>query len=212
MRMIIFAIFTVCSVSNLLGQRNLFNQNYTQIAEDFRIDETQFEDYKSEGKVEIFNQEKHQTKLAKKLLNTKVGKTKSFDKDYYTTIYKVISQQDITHYRIRYIFIDKDKFDTEEAFKNYTDKVRHLLKDTAFKTVAMQYSMDYRKKVGGDSGWFKEGKTHPLFFNEVTNTSRLIEEIFEFEISENNAYYFAQKLWTPKDIKEVLVMYNIEKK
>jgi parvulin-like peptidyl-prolyl isomerase len=195
-----------------LAQRNLLNQKYVSLSEDFKIEKSELKDYRSQGKIETFNEEKHKTKLAKKLLKSKSGKTITFKSDYYKTNYEILSQQDITHFRVRYIFINKNKFDSEKTFENYTDKVRKLLKETSFKSVAMQYSMDFRKRVGGDSGWFKKGKAHPDFFKEVSNTSRLAEEIFEFEIPEYNGYYFVQKLWSPKDIKEILVMYTIDKK
>jgi outer membrane lipoprotein-sorting protein len=202
----------VITVSNTKAQRNLLNQKYVSLTEDFNIEKDQLEDYRYKGKIETFNEEKHKTKLAKKLFKSKTGKTIVFKSDYYKTKYEIISRQDIKHYRVRYIFINKNKFNTEKAFENYISKVRALLKTTAFKSVAMQYSMDYKKRVGGDSGWFKKGKTHPIFFNEVTNNSRLSEEIFEFEIPEYNGYYFVQKLWSPKDIQEILVMYTIDKK
>lgn len=196
----------------LQAQRGLFNQHYEQMALDFKIDQNELDNYKSQGKVIVFNEEKHKTKLAKKLLRTRKGKTKTLDKGYYEIEYKVIGKEKIPHYRIRYIFIDKNKFDDEETFKTYLNKVRNLLDKTAFKTVAMQYSMDYNKNVGGDSGWFKEGQTHPVFFKEVTNTNRLSEEVFEFEIPESSAYYFAKKNYSKKDIKEILVLQTKKRK
>ena len=203
-------LFSICICSN--AQRNLFNQKYEQKAIDFKIDENELDNYKSKGKVIVFNEEKHKTKLAKKLLNYRKGKTKKFDKGYYKQEYQIIGKEDITHYRIRYIYVNKGKFDDDEDFDAYIDKIRNLLEKTAFKSVAMQYSMDYNKNVGGDSGWFKEGKTHPVFFKEVTNTNRLADEIFEFEISESNAYYFAKKTHSKKDIKEVLVLQTKSRK
>lgn len=212
MKIKLLALICFLNITFLFAQRNLFNQKYNSITEDFMIDSTQLEDYRSQGKIEIFNETKHKTSLAKKLLNTKTGKTKTFKSDYYQTNYEILSQQDIPHFRVRYIYIDKDKFEDDQVFENYVAKIRGLIKATAFKSVAMQYSMDYRKNFGGDSGWFKEGKTHPDFFREVTNTNKLAEEVFEFEIPEFNGYYFAKKLWTPMDIKEVLVLYTIKKK
>ena len=70
----------------------------------------------------------------------------------------------------------------------------------------MQYSMDYKKGVGGDSGWFKEGKTNPIFFQEVTNASVLADQIFEFEIPEKNWYYLAKKTHSMTELQEVLVL------
>lgn len=212
MRIILFSLFVLFYCSSLFAQRNLFNQKYVSISEDFIVEDTMLEDYRSQGKIEVFNEEKHKTRLAKKLLTLKSGKTKTFKSDYYQTKYKVVSQQEIPHFRVRYIFINKNKFDSTEGLDNYIKKVRALLNQTTFKSVAMQYSMDYRKNVGGDSGWFKKGKTQPEFFDQVTNTNKLSEEVFEFEIAETNGYYFAQKLWSSKSIKESLVFYTIEKK
>ncbi|QTY27760.1 peptidylprolyl isomerase [Flavobacterium sp. CS20] len=194
------------SFNFITAQRALFNQRYTSEAEDFKIDQNKLNEYKKEGQLIIFNEEKHKTKLVKTLLKSRQGKTKTFDKGFFEEEYKILSKQKIPHYRVRYILIDKDRFDTEKAFNNYANKVRELLKTNAFKSVAMQYSMDYNKNVGGDSGWFKKGKTHPVFFAEVTNTNRLSEEIFEFEIPENNWYYFVKKSHSKKDIEEALVL------
>jgi parvulin-like peptidyl-prolyl isomerase len=178
------------------------------LSSDFQIDEEQLNQNKEQGKLVIFNSEKHKTGLARKLLKLKAGRKKIIDQGYYKNLYQVLSKQSIPHYRVRYIFIDKAKFETEEKLQAYLKKVRNLLEKTAFKSVAMQYSMDYKKHVGGDSGWFKEGKTDPVFFREVTANDKLAEEIFEFEA--NNAYYFAVKTHAKMDIEEVLVLQTKE--
>jgi hypothetical protein len=196
--------------NNASGQRSLFNQKYEALSTDFQLSESELEQYRNEGKLEIFNSEKHKTKLAKQLLKMRSGRSKKIDRGYYKNIYRILSKQDIKHYRVRYIYIDQSKFDSNEKLQEYLKKVRDLLEETAFKSVAMQYSMDYKKNVGGDSGWFKEAKTEPLFFKQVSATNRLAEEIFEFEIPENKAYYFVQKTHAPTDIEEVLVLQTKE--
>ena len=208
---VINLLFFIITFSTL-GQRNLFNQRYENMASDFNLDDTELDDYKSQGKIVVFNEEKHKTKLAKKLLNLKTGKSKKEDKRFYEIVYQIIGKEDITHYRVRYIFVDKTKFENEEKLEQYLKKVRMLLEETEFKSVAMQYSMDYLKNVGGDSSWFKESKTQPEFFREVTNTNRLSDEIFEFEIPDNNGYYFVKKTHAKMDINEVLVLEMKEKK
>ena len=198
----LLAIIIFCF--SMQAQRNLFRMKYKSLATDFNLNETELEAYRNEGKLVIFNTEKHKTNLAKKLIESKIGKTKKIDNGYYKTSYKVLSKVQIPHYRVRYIFIDKNKFKDNLTLENYKENIRNLLEDKAFKSVAMQYSMDYKKHVGGDSGWFKEGKTQPDFFNNATQNNRLAEEIFEFE--NDKAYYIVQNTHAPMDIEEVLVL------
>ncbi len=199
-----FIIFIFSISSN--AQRGLFNQPYEIILNDFNLSKSELDNYKSQGKIIIFNEVKHKTKLAKRFLNFRKGKSKTYNKGFYEVNYEVIAKEKIPHHRVRYIYVDQSKFETEETLNDYLQKVRSLLKETAFKSVAMQYSMDYHKNMGGDSGWFKQGKTLADFFDNATSTNRLSEEIFEFEIPELNAYYFVKKTHSKKDIKEVLVL------
>jgi len=200
----------ICLIAlSVNAQRSLFNQRYDQIYQDFEIGKKEFEAHQLEGKIIVFNEEKHKTKLAKKLLKSRKGKTRLVKRAYYDLEYEVIGKEDVTHHRVRYIFIDKNRFKTDDAFDEYLKKIRSLLEDIAFKSVAMQYSMDYQKNVGGDSGWFKEGKTHPGFYKNATATNKLADEIFEFEIAENGWYYVVKKTHAKKDFNEVMV---VEKK
>lgn len=208
----VLCLFVFCLFYSTYAQRGLFNQRYLEMAKDFDINENQLDNYKSEGDLVIYNEEKHKTRFANKLLNARIGKTKKIDKGFYKMENKVLDKQEITHYRVRYIFIDKTKFQTDRDFQNYLDKIRNLLDQTTFKSVAMQYSMDYKKNVGGDSGWFKKGKTHPIFFREATNKAKLADEVFEFEIPEINAYYLVKKTNTQMNISEVLVLQTKKKK
>lgn len=200
---VFLAIFFVCMS---YGQRSLFNQKYLDLAQDFKLDPQKVEELRTEGKLTIFNQEKHKTKLAADLIKSRVGKKKKYDRGFYKGQYKIIAKEEITHYRVRYILINKNKFEDQDSFQKYLKKVRGLVDVTEFKSVAMQYSMDYNKRVGGDSGWFKKGKTHPVFFQEVTRADVLADEVFEFEIAENNWYYVAKKTHAKMDILEALVL------
>jgi parvulin-like peptidyl-prolyl isomerase len=210
MRYLIFSVLCFVLTQKTLSQRNLFNQKYETLSSDFDISESQLEQCRNEGKLEIFNAEKHKTRLANQLLKMRDGKQKKVDKGYYKINYEILSKQKIPHYRVRYIYVDQTKFESAEKLEAYLTKVRSLLDKTAFKSVAMQYSMDYKKGVGGDSGWFKEGKTDPNFFTEVISSNKLAEEVFEFEIPQNNAYYFVQKTHAPTGIEEVLVLQTKE--
>lgn len=205
-----FLLFSIIFTIN--AQRGLFNQSYEAMAKDFNIKESQLQKHKSQGRVVIYNEKKHKTRLARTQLKTKKGKTKTIDKGFYKTQYETLSKQSITHYRVRYIFVDKTKFELEEDYRAYILRIKKLLNHNAFESVAMQYSMDFRKNNGGDSGWFKKGKTHPIFFKEATNTAKLADEVFEFEIPEINAYYFVKKTHAKKDIREVMVLQTKKKK
>ena len=176
------------------------------LAEDFNLSQEEIETLRAQGKLEVFNEVKQKTPLTKKLVKSKIGKSIKFDRGYYKGKYEVVAKSNVPHYRVRYIFINKNKFEDEEKFEAYLNKVRGLISKTEFKSVAMQYSMDYKKGVGGDSGWFKEGKTNPDFFVEVTKTSLLANQVFEFEIPENNWYYVAKKTHSKMDIQEILVL------
>jgi parvulin-like peptidyl-prolyl isomerase len=176
------------------------------MAEDFNLSSEEIEAFKTQGKLEVFNEFKQKTPLTNKLITSKIGKSIKFDRGYYKGKYQVVAKSDVPHYRVRYIFINKNKFEDEAQFEAYLNKVRDLISRTAFKSVAMQYSMDYKKGVGGDSGWFKEGRTNPDFFQEVTKASLLADQVFEFEIPEHNWYYVAKKTHSRMDIKEVLVL------
>ncbi len=206
MRNVLLFLILSFQLQALYGQRLLFSQKYFSLAKDFNLTQEQIEAYKTQGKLEVFNELKQKTPLTQKLINSKVGKTITFDRGYYNSKYKVVAKSNVPHYRVRYIFINKNKFEEEEKFKAYLYKVRDLISKTEFKSVAMQYSMDYKKRVGGDTGWFKEGKTNPDFFQEVVRPTLLADQVFEFEISENNWYYVAKKTHSKMDIQEVLVL------
>lgn len=194
------------------AQSVLFNQPYVTMAEDFKIDSNKLNQYKKEGKLFVYNEDKHKTQLSRMLFKIKVGKNKKIDKGFYRLNYHVLSKQKLMHHRVRYIFIDQTKFESDQDYKSYLNTIRNLTKNNAFKSVAMQYSMDYYKNMGGDSGWFKQGTTHPTFFKEVTHSTRLADEIFEFEIPEIKGYYFVKKTTPKKAINEVLVLQIKEKK
>lgn len=206
MRIVFLVILFSFQLQSIQGQRSLFSQKYVRLAEDFNLTHQEIDNFKSQGKLEVFNELKQKSPLTNKLVKAKVGKTIKFDRGYYKGKYEIVAKSDIPHYRVRYIFINKNKFDDQKKFEAYLAKVRDLIEKTEFKSVAMQYSMDYKKGVGGDSGWFKEGKTNPDFFKEVTKASLLADQVFEFEIAKNNWYYVAKKTHSKMDIQEVLVL------
>ena len=206
MKISFFLILLFFCTQMFWAQRTLFNQKYQSLAQDFQLSQEQLDAYRGEGRLEIFNEVKHKTSLTEKLIKANVGKTIKFNRGYEVVKFRVLAKSMLPHYRVRYIFINKNKFDDQEHFDAYLNKVRDLLSKTEFESVAMQYSMDYKKGIGGDSGWFKQGKTHPVFFEEVTMSNRLAQQIFEFEIPASNWYYIVKKTHAEIDIEEVLAL------
>ncbi|WP_127844970.1 peptidylprolyl isomerase [Psychroflexus aestuariivivens] len=201
----IFFIFILLLSFNLTAQRALFNQNFDEFSE-FDIPENELKQYKSEGKLTIFNVEKHSTSLAKKLFDLKVGKTYEIKKGTFTKVLKVVASKEIEHYRINYIFLDGNKFTYDKI-----DKLRDKLKNMAggrydFKGLAKQYSMDMNRNRGGDSGWFKEGRIHEDFRNAALSKMRNANEIFKIDLENEKWFYLVKKTYSPRKIREIVVL------
>lgn len=206
----LFTGFILLLSLNLTAQRALFNQDFDEISE-FDIPESELKQYKSEGKLTIFNIEKHNTSLAKKLFDLKVGKTYEIEKDTYTKILKVVASKEIEHFRINYIFLDGNKFTYKKI-----DQLRDKLKNMAggrydFKGLAKQYSMDMNRNRGGDSGWFKEGKVLEDFRNAALSKMRNANEIFKIDLPDQNWFYLVKKTYSPRKIREIVVLETEER-
>lgn len=191
------------------AQYDLFNQEY-DISEQFNLSSGDTEDYKKQGKLVLFNEEKHRTKLAKKLLDKKTGKKVKQEGVTNFRIYKVLASTKVKHHRLRFIFIDGNKLSKQEV-RDRLDYIRSLLdKKVKFESVARQYSMARNARTGGDSGWFKKAETHPEFYKEATSNDRYANEVFLIEIPEKNWYYLVKKTYSPKPIREILVLKTLE--
>lgn len=192
-----------------VSQPLLFNQQHNE-ALDFGLSEKEIEAYKSKGYLEVFNEKKHNTKLAKKLFNKKVGKSHTQKGRTENTIYTVVAEAKNKHYRVDYIFLDGNKYDYEQIQK-IRKKVKQLLDDgVKFESVARQYSMDRNSTRGGDSGWFIKEKTTADFYNAITNPKYLANEIFEIDLPEKNWYYLVRKNYTPTSLNEILILVEKE--
>lgn len=192
-----------------VSQPLLFNQQHNE-ALDFGLSEKEIEAYKSKGYLEVFNEKKHNTKLAKKLFNKKVGKSHTQKGRTENTIYTVVAEAKNKHYRVDYIFLDGNKYDYEQIQK-IRKKVKQLLDDgVKFESVARQYSMDRNSTRGGDSGWFKKEKTTADFYNAITNPKYLANETFEIDLPEKNWYYLVRKNYTPTSLNEILILVEKE--
>ncbi len=201
--------FVFFSTLTSFSQPSLFNQSYDETT-DFGLSQKKLNEYRSRGELVIFNEEKHETKIAKEVFKKKVGKSIKNRDGVGTTTYTIIADKKIPHYRMNYIFIDGN---TMSAIKveNMRKSLRKLLDDDVkFESVARQYSMDYNANRGGDSGWFKEKKTIPEFFKATNRPKLLANEIFEVNLPEMNWFYIVKKTYTPTNIREVLVLVERE--
>ena len=163
------------------------------------------------AKILIFNEEKHKTKLATKLLSTSVGSTEVVKTEFNVTHYKVVDRTDDRHYRLSYIYFDGNKIEASKIveyknniLKSYEDGVR-------FDDLAKRYSMDRNAKRGGDSGWLKEGSMPIEVENEAFNLEHKLGEIYTVRIPEPNGFYVILKTERIKKIKEIKVLKVIAK-
>ena len=205
---LLLSLFLLSS-STVQAQYDLFHQDYDKTKQ-FNLDKDEVKEYREEGKLILFNEEKHRTGLAVSLLDKKVGKDITEESATRLRTYEVISSTKVEHHRLRYIFIDGNKLSKKKVNKRI-DYIKRLLDDKAsFESVAHQYSMDRNARRGGDSGWFKKAETHPAFYEAVAQDNRYANEVFEVNIPENNWYYLVKKTFSPKSIREILVLKKVE--
>ena len=156
------------------------------------------------NKILIFNEEKHKTKLATKLMNTSVGGTEVVKSEFNTTHYKVIDKTDERHYRISYIYFDGNTLDA-------TQIVQYKNEGISFDDLAKRYSMDKNAKRGGDSGWLKEGKMPLEVEEQAFNLDNKLDTLYTVRVEESNGFYIILKTERIKKIKEIKVLKVIAK-
>jgi len=68
----------------------------------------------AKGKVIVFNQEKHKTKMAEDIFKMRIGAKKYFKDSPQKTYYKVIEKYEIPYYRVSYVYLDGNKISMKE--------------------------------------------------------------------------------------------------
>lgn len=203
MKKLLFITLVLLQV-NLFAQNRLFNQSYNEFS-GFGLSEQELKEQESEGELVVFNEAKHETRLALTLFDKKVGKKHKEKGSTGTKIYEVLAEREVKHYRINYIFLDGDRM-SKKAVDRLRKKIQGMLdKGIQFESLARQYSMDRNSYNGGDSGWFKEEQTVPVFFEEINNPKLLANEVYQIDLAKANWYYLVQKTFTPSEIREILV-------
>ncbi len=159
-----------------------------------------------QGKLFIFNKEKHKTRLANDLFNLSKGGKKVIRTDFKKTYYKVIDKAEIDYLKFSIIVIDASKMSTEEAIKKRNKVIAQYKEGYRFKDLAKHHSTDHTAKKGGDTGWIKAGEM-PAAFDEVAfGKNHAIDEIFSIDDIENQKYYLAIKTEDRTAIEEITVL------
>lgn len=161
---------------------------------------------KVKGKVIVFNEEKHKTRMAENIFKMSVGAKKYFKDSPQKTYYKVIDKYEIPYYRVSCIYLDGKTKSKDEINSIRQAVMSKYGQGYRFEDLARQYSMDMTAKRGGDLGWFTEGDMHPDFEAAILNGSHDVNDIFTIDIPKANAYYVVLVTQNKKLIKEAKVL------
>ncbi|WP_370391130.1 peptidylprolyl isomerase [uncultured Winogradskyella sp.] len=185
--------------------------NFAQVSFETQIDsistaeeaENFINSYNS-GKLYVFNEEKHKTRLATDLFKLSKGGKKVIRTEFKTTVYKIIDKSKTLHNRVHYILLDGNTMSLQDIEDRRNDIVSKFQNGYDFKTLAKYYSMDINANKGGDSGWFAEGAM-PIQFQTAV-ASHQLNDIFKLDIPEAKAYYVILKTHEAKNIDEITVL------
>ncbi|WP_299336741.1 peptidylprolyl isomerase [uncultured Psychroserpens sp.] len=160
----------------------------------------------AKGKVIVFNEEKHKTKMASDILKMRVGAKKYFKDAPQKTFYKVIEKYEIPYYRASCVYLDGNKMTTDEINKIRKSVISKYNQGYRFTDLAKLYSMDHTAKQGGDLGWFTYGDLHPELEKQILDGTYSVNDIFTVDIPEKKAYYVVLMTQGKKLIEEAKVL------
>ncbi|QQY81254.1 peptidylprolyl isomerase [Tamlana sp. s12] len=166
----------------------------------------------TKNKLITFNEEKHQTVLAKSLFKKNVGSTEVLDREFEKTYYKVVNKTTNTYNRVSYIYLDGNKYNMTDLNALRSQIMANYKDGAPFDFLAKRYSMDAGAEKGGDTGWFTKGKLDTALENSLTNNSYALNDLFTIDLPETNRYYVVLKTHEPKEISELQVLKITEKK
>jgi parvulin-like peptidyl-prolyl isomerase len=163
-----------------------------------------------DGKIIVFNEEKHKTILAGELFQLFKGAMKTVVNDYEKIYYKVIEKNEAPCYRVSYIYLDATKLSIKDINLLRVDIIKKHKDGVPFDFLARQFSMDESAKKGGDSGWFKEGDNLFDFEKSVARGNHQLEDVFVVDSPQTNSYYVVLQSHEPKNISEIKVLKIVE--
>lgn len=164
----------------------------------------------AQGKLIVFNKEKHNTRLANDLFELGNGGKKVYESELDKTYYKLIDSENVLHYRVSYIFLDGNKKSLQDISFVRNDIISKYKKGIPFEDLAKRYSMDINNKRGGDSGWFSRGEMTPEFEDQISSDRHNIGDIFTIDVPSKNSYYVVLKTYDKKMIEEIKVLKIVE--
>ena len=158
------------------------------------------------GKVIVFNEEKHKTRMAEDIIKMSIGSKKYFKDAPQKTYYKVIEKNEIPYYRVSCVYLDSNKKSISDINSIRNQVISKYHDGYRFTDLAKQFSMDNTAKQGGDLGWFTNGDLHPEFEIPVIEGNHTKGDIFTIDIPEINAYYVVLVTQDKRLIKESKVL------
>ena len=159
-----------------------------------------------EGKLYIFNKEKHKTRLAKELFKLSKGRKKVYKTDFKKTYYKIINKAEVDYYKFNIIMLDGNKTSNHSA-KVIRDKVLSQYNEGyQFKDLAKHHSSGPTANMGGDTGWIKLGDISDAFDEHAFIENRTINDVFTIDDIENQKYYIVMKTIDKTPIEEITVI------
>jgi len=199
---LILVVITTCSYS----QTENFERSLDSIQSVEQANEFIEKNESIDGKVMVFNEEKHKTKFARDILNMSLGSKKFDNKNPRPTYYKIIEKYNTPYVRASAIYFDGNVKSMAEINKIRNLIINRFKKGFRFKDLAQMYSMDKTAKQGGDLGWFKKGEMPKRIEDAVFLGNHDINDIFMVNIPEQQAYYVILVTAQQKLIEEVKVL------
>lgn len=160
----------------------------------------------AKGKVIVFNEEKHKTKMASDILSMRVGSKKSFKDAPQKTFYKVIEKYEIPYYRASCVYLDGNELSVEDINRIRKNVISKYNQGYRFTDLAKLHSMDHTSKQGGDLGWFTYGDLHPELEKQILDGQHTVNDIFTVDIPKTKAYYVVLITQDKKLIEEAKVL------
>jgi hypothetical protein len=164
-------------------------------------------------KLLIFNAVKHNTSLAKELISTGVGATKTTENQFSKTYFKVVEKTNEPHYRISYILLDGNEMPTKdiEKLRKIIFK-QHETQLESFTNLARKYSMAVNKYQGGDTNWSKIEDLPSTLANKDDLLSHSINDVYTVSNPDTKQFYIVKKTHAAQEIEEVKVIRVEERK
>ncbi|MCX7548032.1 peptidylprolyl isomerase [Xanthomarina sp. F1114] len=162
------------------------------------------------NKLIVFNEEKHKSVLAKKLLKLPVGGTTTSQNGFEKTTYKVVEKNQVTHYRLSYILLDRRNKEASSVQATINQIISDYDKGTPFDFLAKKFSDADNATRGGDSGWFIKEDLPSILNIDVTESQYIEKELYTLENDKKGLYYIILNTYKPKEIKEIKALKVVE--